>query len=694
MIYSKNNYRDVCVIALITLILYFNSLFNGFVWDDKIYILKDSTIANFNLFELLFSKANGLENIPMCSLTLAIDHFFWGFNPFGFHLTNFIIYVSSAVVLYFTIIKLPIQNVDTRKVALLTSIVFVLHPIHTEPVSFISGRAHLLAFFFVLLSLYWFVTWLNSPQNSNLFLSALFFILSLLSKQSAVAFPIFVLTVVIFYKNSSISIMQRILAAAGFILIDIISVFIHLQNAFNSSTIVPDNLISNSNGIINKTIKTINIYSFYIHKFIFPSGLTVSYDDRYLHSGISISSGLSFVLLLTILTGALYCYKDNITITIGLAWYSIMIVPAMNLLDTSPVIADRYGLIPTIGLSLVIGYIVHKLNVRYFFSKYIAIIFALILSIMTITRNFDWKSDYTLFKSALEQNPYADRTNYAEALLQQKKYPEALSTLKEEMDLTGSHHYYYYLGNIYAEKGNYQEAIKAYKSALLQNGDTYKLPHLALAKAYFKTGDDLNAITEYLNVIESCVTNQGKQIDAEAKKYILILQSKFLPDIDRIKLELAIDNKNIRLLSEIGLLYQKIGMYDNAIEYYDKLIKIEPANWIAWHNKALCLSKKHNLNDSVIAFEQSFLLNGKNAEALNQIGSLYMKSKDYSRAETYFKKAISVDQSHVFSVFNLARVYFSTGKRNDAKRYFAMALSLSGNSDSIRNRAATYLSKL
>lgn len=694
MINTKENYRELCILIFITLISYFNSLFNGFVWDDNIFILKDRAIIDFKFSELLFSVANGMEFIPTHSLTLAIDHLLWGFNPLGFHLTNILIYLSSVITLYFVIINIPVSDIDKRKVAVWTSTVFALHPIHSEPVNFISNRCHLLACLFVLLSLYWFVKWLLQPLHKNLALSVLFFILSLLSKQSAAAFPVLVFVVVLLYKNSRISMMQRIMAVSSFILVDIVAVFFHIQNAFTSSTAVTENLISNSSGIINKTIKTINIYSFYIHKYLFPTGLTLHYDDRYLHSGISISSALSFVLFIIVLAFALYNRKRNILITSGIIWYSVMLVPAMNLLDTSPVIANRYALIPSIGLSLVIGYLIYKFIDTYHYSKYAAIMLVLIMVTITINKNFDWKSDYTLFKSAIEYNPMASRTNYADALLQLKRPAEALATLKEEMDLTGSYNYYYYLGNLYAEKKNYQEAVKAYKAALLQNGDRYKLPHLALAKIYFKTGNDLNAIKEYLDVIDSYGLDNDGLINDEARKTISLLQDKFLPDINRIKRELSSEDKNVRLLSEIAVLYQNIGMYSNAIEYYDRLTTIEPTSWVAWHNKALCFAKEHQSKKSIAAFEQSFILNSQNVEALNQIGSIYMKSKDYPNAEIYFKKAVSVDRTHIFSVFNLARVYFSTGRKNDAKKYFAMAVSLSGNSDSIKNRATAYLSKL
>lgn len=694
MFRTEDNHRGLYVILAVTLISYFNSLFNGFVWDDNGVLLKDSAIINFTISDLLFSLNSGIEFVPLHSLTLAIDYFFWGFNPLGFHLTNILIYISIITALYFAIINIPINNLDKRKVALWTSMIFALHPIHSEPVNFISNRCHILACLFVLLSSYWFIKWLTRPLHNNLALSVLFFILSLLSKQSAVAFPVLVLAVLVLYKNRNISLTQRITAALSFILIDIVAVVFHIKNAVNSSTAVTENLISNSNGLLNKTIKTINIWSFYIHKYIFPSGLTVDYDDRYLQSGINIGSVLSFFLFIIVMTFALYNLKRNILITTGIIWYSIMLLPAMNFFNTSPVVADRYALIPSIGLSLVIGYVIFKLNEFYPFSKYVAMVLVLILTTITIYRNFDWKSDYTLFKAAVEQNKYALRTNYADALLQQNRSAEAFATLKEGMELTGSWHYYYYLGNFYAEKGNYQEAVKYYKLSLLQNGDAYKLPHSALAEIYSKTGNNISAIKEYLSVIDSRGLYNRAFIDAEAKRSILLLQSKFQPEIDLIKNKLAADEKNIRNLSELALLYQNIGKFADAINCYDRLIKEDPTSWVAWHNKALCLLKEHKTDEAVASFEQSFLLNGTNVEALNQIGSMYFKAKNYAKAEENFKKAVSVDQTHVFSVFNLARVYFSTGRRDDAKKYFAMAISLSGNDDSIKNRVKTYFHKL
>lgn len=691
---TRENYRGLYVVVIITLITYLNSLLNGFVWDDNIYLLKDSAIINFRITELLFSMANGMEYVPMHSLTLALDHLLWGFNPFGFHVANLLVYLAGVVTLYFVIISMPISNVDKRKIALWTCLVFALHPMHSEPVNFISNRCHLLAFFFVLLSAYWFVKWLNSRVTLNLSLAVLFFVLSLLSKQSAVAWPILVAVVLLFYKNNNISLQQKITAAASFLIIDIIAVVLHLRNAFISSTATSENLLSYSGTLFDKILKTINIYSFYIHKFLFPSGVTLYYDDRYLYSGLSISTGLSLVLLISVLVAALYCLRRNPLITLGVVWYSVMLVPAMNLINTSPAIANRYGLVPSIGLSLVIGYLIYKLDDKYAFAKFPAVALLMVLTTITISKNFVWQSDYTLFKAAIKQNPLVNRKNYAEALWKEKKYAEALASLKEEMNLNGSYNYYYYLGKYNEENGNNRAAIEAYQSALMQNGDGYKRPHLALANAYFKSGNDLSAVKEYLNVFDAYDVDPLGLLDGEAKKNIAILQNKFLPELDSMKGKLVSDSNNGRQIAEIALFYQKIGMYHDAIVYYDKLIKVEPSNWVAWHNKALCLAKINNLKEAVAAFEQSFLLNGKNLEALNHIGSLYVKAKNYAKAEEYFKKAVLVDQAHVASVFNLARLYFGTGRKNEARKYFAMAVSLSGNSETLKNRAMLYLSEL
>src|SRR5512143_3247937 len=80
------------VLLFIVTAVYSHCVKNGFVWDDRIFLIGNSVYKNFDMSHILFARANGVEYLPVRDLTYAIDYAFWGENPFAFHVTNLIIF--------------------------------------------------------------------------------------------------------------------------------------------------------------------------------------------------------------------------------------------------------------------------------------------------------------------------------------------------------------------------------------------------------------------------------------------------------------------------------------------------------------------------------------------------------------------------------------------------------------------------
>ncbi|MBU2541033.1 MAG: tetratricopeptide repeat protein [Candidatus Omnitrophica bacterium] len=191
--------QQIILIILVGLLFYFNSLFNGLVWDDE-FLIKDnpyirsiptafSYAFSNDLFpgELLFKRTNYYR--PLQTLSYSLDFFIWKDTPFGFHLANLILHIINALLIYLIIsclYNLPL-------VSFVCALFFVAHPIHHEAVSYISGRADLLAAFFILSSFYCFLKYrlenIAVRRNYFLVLSFICFFLALLSKEYALILP-------------------------------------------------------------------------------------------------------------------------------------------------------------------------------------------------------------------------------------------------------------------------------------------------------------------------------------------------------------------------------------------------------------------------------------------------------------------------------------------------------------------------
>jgi len=141
---------SVLLIIILGFAIYGNSLYGQFIWDDKYLIEKNITITNWSNLPRIFTEdivsgagRRSQSYRPFQMLTYMIDFSLWKSDVRGYHLTNVLLHILVALGIYGLIITIFKDNL----LSLLTGIFFVVHPIHTEAVTYVSGRADSLAFF-------------------------------------------------------------------------------------------------------------------------------------------------------------------------------------------------------------------------------------------------------------------------------------------------------------------------------------------------------------------------------------------------------------------------------------------------------------------------------------------------------------------------------------------------------------------
>ena len=148
-------------------------------------------------FSVVWGREHGGFFRPVFIFSYLIDSRIWGARPFGFHLTNIIFHSLNAFLTFILSLRI-VENLNlTARIKRMISIgagaLFLLHPSHTEAVSWISGRADVLATFFCLASLLWYLAYAGSRRISQLTFSLVCFTIALLAKESAICLPFLVL---------------------------------------------------------------------------------------------------------------------------------------------------------------------------------------------------------------------------------------------------------------------------------------------------------------------------------------------------------------------------------------------------------------------------------------------------------------------------------------------------------------------
>jgi protein O-mannosyl-transferase len=191
---GKSRDALVCVALVVaTLLVYFQTFHFDFVsHDDPLYVYDNPHVkSGLTLANVKWSWTHVYDTnwIPFTFMSLMADTSLFGFKPSGYHITNTLLHVANALLLYLALAAATGARAKSAVVAAL----FALHPLHVESVAWISERKDVLSTFFGFLSLFCYVRYATRGRWWRLTLSALFFGCSLLSKQTFVTLPFLLL---------------------------------------------------------------------------------------------------------------------------------------------------------------------------------------------------------------------------------------------------------------------------------------------------------------------------------------------------------------------------------------------------------------------------------------------------------------------------------------------------------------------
>ena len=166
-------------LVAVVVLVYANSLFNGFTMDDELYILRNPQVTEHSA-RLLFHP-NSASNVyrPVTFASLAMNWIAAGYKPFGYHAVNLLLHLSAVLLLFLVLRNVLQGSANDQIICFAAALLFAVHPIHTEAVSSVVGRSELLAAGFLL------AAWLLHLEDRYL-LALLSFVLALLSKESAI----------------------------------------------------------------------------------------------------------------------------------------------------------------------------------------------------------------------------------------------------------------------------------------------------------------------------------------------------------------------------------------------------------------------------------------------------------------------------------------------------------------------------
>lgn len=688
---------NLFIICGVVLAVFGNTLINGFVYDDGPMILADPVIQEFKLRDIFFSLANGIEYTPLVTLFLAVEYAAWGRNPFGYHLVNLALYLVTTLLVYrltpkllHVISKDSYTPEETLRIALATTLMFAVHPFHTEVAAWISANNILLSGILFLLSCSFYLDWLSGDRKLSsraFFTSLLFFFLAASAKATVIVLPLLFLFFIVFYEERKTVV--SFLHLLPFFIVSVLFFFIHKSVAIRGGRINEDTLVFGASNIISKLTIAVQIPFFYLKKFFLPFGLNIEYGDDLFSPLSNFPVIASIVAICAIASFAFATRRKHPEILFGFGWVIITMATVLNFFSTIPIVADRYFYLPLFAPVFIIAVITGKSSrTMYAICGFLCIFWAS----TTVMQNSTWKSNETLWGHALKSSGTAmSYLGFSEILISQGKFEKALdavSGIKDARERKGINTYI--SGTILNKRGDFAGALSVLESSYPQsNGSSHFL--FLLADTYEKAGKTELAIKTYNETILKSKGFTYYTLGKSSREALDRLTNNKSSLVEVLRSDIAehpTDNKKINMLA---MELDHLGFYDEALTNYLKLEHNGEKNWQLFFNIASAYKKTHKYDKALIYYDKSLILNPDYIDTINNIGVVYEKLGRSDKAIYYYNLAISKEPKFDLAPFNLALLYFNTGDRERSLKLFNYTIQ---NFPHLREKAEPYLQKM
>ena len=620
--------RKILAALIITagLAAYANSLTNPFIWDDEYLITVNPYVKSWHHVLQIFTSDVGGGSIrhycawrPLQGLTYLCDHTLWGLNPLGYHLTNTLIHIAVALAVGYLVMLL----FSDLLLAFLTALLFVLHPVHTEAVTYIAGHADPLAALGILLAFIFYIRYRLKPRKSTEILIYISYLCALLSREhSIILIP---LLLVYHYAFRTRLLVRQFAMLAGMAVLYLIV----------RTTCFPQLLTHTkvTTTMLERLPGFFIAFAGYIRILLLPFGLHMEYGNMVFPVSFPLVPVGAVLFLLTLLCVYL-ARKQRGVVLFALLWFLTALFPFSNIYPINAFMAEHWLYLPSVGYFLLIAYgLIYLYRNRHLpitAAGYTVILIAF-YAFLTFRQNTYWKDPAAFYEHTAEFSMDSTRpyNNLGSSYKEQGKITEAIEAYKKSIALSPMHvEPYYNLGVLYQETGKYAEALPYYQKTL------------ELDPKHVQAATNMGTLYNQMGKTEEAIAAYKKA--------------------------LAIDPRYGTARVNLALVYSQLGRTDEAVACYRDAIAADPEYADAYINLGTLYKDTGRMAEAAAALQKATALDPQNVKAYNTLGMIYMQSGEYAQAAQVYEKAQKADTRNPALLYNLAVVYFYLQKYDRA----------------------------
>lgn len=518
----RKNWKYLLLLCLGIIGVYFNSLWGDFVSDDYATIPQNPEIMNIK---------STMNSSFFINVTKTLTALIFGIeNPIAYHVVNLLLYLLICVAV-FVFLELFFSDLIS-KVAL---IIFAVLPIHVEAISWISGLPYLISSLLTLWELIFLVFFIKKRDKKYLFLLIIFGLMSIFTDRIR-GFSFVLLSglmLISFKEELKIKInlgkvFGIVIVAFGVLMVIAWPMIKSRVSDVNSGINASDNIF------YNPLFQYPTAIPKYLQLILVPTDLTL-YHTMYV-----LPIWLNWSIFLLYLIAVVWYFFKNKKIFFALAFVFLAAAPSMAPIKVSWLVAERYMFLGSLGIALLLALAVEK-----FWKKKILVLAVLLVligvySVRIILRNIDWQTNHNLWVSTCQVSPNSHN---------------AWNNIGDDYDKLAA--------NETSDEGKmrqYKNAIKGFSQSFAikpnyadayhnQANIFYKIGRLDLSRQGYETAVSFNPnMPQTLNTLIQL--DMVEKNNDELKKHTQAL--------------MALSPTDVKLLYQIGMLYNQVGLIDEA----------------------------------------------------------------------------------------------------------------------------------
>lgn len=735
------------VIIAAGVIAYFNSFAGDYVLDDTYHIRYNPKIQS------LWPLAKFLvgDHRPVVDISLAVNYALSEYDLWGYHAFNLAVHLAAGLTLFGVVRRtLADQRYSESTaragpwLAFTTALIWVVHPLETQSVTYLIQRGESLMGLFYLLTLYCVIRGNGSKQTALWYAGAVgACLLGMGSKAVMVTAPLVVLIYDrVFLSRSLAGLFRRRwalyagLAGTWYLLVStgVAPGVLSTESADGAAAV----------GFAYKGVTPLEyalsqpgVILHYLRLTFWPHPLCLDYQWPVARNARAIVPPLIVIVLLLIAT--VWTLRRRPWLGFLGVWFFVILGPTSSFIPIKDIAFEHrmyLSLAAVVVLSVLAGYkALSRLLAsfppgsppRTFVMATVVVVVAAPLAYATIRRNETYRSRVVMYRDVLRVSPRNTRAynNLGTELRQLGKLDEAIEALGKALEIDpkfGSA--LFNMGTLLEEQGKQDprklaQALKYYRAALEDDSDVVTR-RLALAKVLDKLNRTDEALQAYRDVlaleqghfearlkVASLLMAEGRRSEAipeyrkavvadptsKVARYHLALALRDEGELDAaakmLEGALQLDPQDADIRCDLGSTLVALGRVEEGIREYHEVLRFKPDHAHTHYNLGLALQGQEKYEEAAAEYREAVRLSPDYAPAHTNLGVVLKRLGRPGEALAAYQRAIEADPTHVVAHFNLGVTYYEQGRLLEAAEQFQAILTIDPNYERARQALET-----